>query len=267
MDVDCCEAEAGGGNTSDVGDDPEDGAKPDVAGQKGNDSVSLETVGSLMQNIDPSVIVGNLKESINEEVFISGDKFDFDKVDVHEVLEVSLCNVNKCKKKQACLGGGQPSPSYSSSLEKNKLGKKPKGDDPFGLDELLGLNEEGKYSNPGNCFKTPCHLTSRGCPAKDKEELSVGIQIQEVYDGSAEGTSDNLIEEHALGTEEEEGQSSVRKGFPLSPGIDDFNVESAIEAEAQATIVVGVKLGAQVEVCKDFIKENIAKEDVQAGLE
>ncbi|KAJ0567779.1 hypothetical protein HanIR_Chr06g0288751 [Helianthus annuus] len=99
MDVDSCEAEAEGGTTGGEGDDPEDGAEADVAGQKGNGSVSLETEGSLMQNIDPSVIVGNLKESINEEVFISGDKFDFDKVDVHEVLEVLICNVNKRKKK------------------------------------------------------------------------------------------------------------------------------------------------------------------------
>ncbi|KAI3816836.1 hypothetical protein L1987_16541 [Smallanthus sonchifolius] len=64
---------------------------------------------------------------------------------------------------------GRPNPAYSSSLEKTKAGKKPKGnEDVFGLDPLIGIESEFVGEDHGNReldslddsadFVTPTHV-------------------------------------------------------------------------------------------------------------
>ncbi|KAI3774453.1 hypothetical protein L1987_49009 [Smallanthus sonchifolius] len=82
------------------------------------------------------------KETNLEENFISGNLFPFD-----QALEDGIfvqdegVNLNKRKKKTGLQNVGRPI-SYSSSNEILKQGKKPKCNDPFGLNDILGIQDD-----------------------------------------------------------------------------------------------------------------------------
>ncbi|MFS7964863.1 hypothetical protein Hanom_Chr08g00755341 [Helianthus anomalus] len=90
----------------------------------------------------------NNSEAVNDELegFIPGNLFNFENNNeaINDVDNIDLGNViNKRKKKATLVDLGRPNPACSSSLERTKVGKKAKCvDDPFGLDDMLGLGNE-----------------------------------------------------------------------------------------------------------------------------
>ncbi|KAI3804907.1 hypothetical protein L1987_26787 [Smallanthus sonchifolius] len=82
------------------------------------------------------------KETNLEENFISGNLFPFDQALEDGIfVQDGRVNLNKRKKKTGLQNVGRPI-SYSSSNEILKQGKKPKCNDPFGLNDILGIQDD-----------------------------------------------------------------------------------------------------------------------------
>ncbi|MFS7965205.1 hypothetical protein Hanom_Chr09g00759421 [Helianthus anomalus] len=86
----------------------------------------------------------NEEVNVGMEEFVPGNQFVFEDNLLSDTDNVDPSTlINKRKKKSGLGNLGRPNPAYSSSLEKTKVGKKPKcNDDLFGLDSLLGLDTE-----------------------------------------------------------------------------------------------------------------------------
>ncbi|MFS7916843.1 hypothetical protein Hanom_Chr03g00182131 [Helianthus anomalus] len=110
------------------------------------EEVFLVTPNQLNAINEIPILLERNEEVINGlEDFVPGNQFDFGENIVTEADNVDQSGlINKRKKKNGLGTLGRPNPAYSSSLEKTKVGKKPKcQDDLFGLDPLLGLDQDG----------------------------------------------------------------------------------------------------------------------------
>ncbi|KAJ0781341.1 hypothetical protein HanPI659440_Chr06g0248171 [Helianthus annuus] len=92
----------------------------------------------------PTFLEMNEEVNVGMEEFVPGNQFVFEDNLLSDTDNVDPSTlINKRKKKSGLGNLGRPNPAYSSSLEKTKVGKKPKcNDDLFGLDSLLGLDTE-----------------------------------------------------------------------------------------------------------------------------
>ncbi|KAI3756153.1 hypothetical protein L1987_55969 [Smallanthus sonchifolius] len=146
----------------------------------GGDEMEAEKVVTEIETADMEDSIVGIDIQINvEEVtgqtetfedFISGNLFNFDNGGQHDVDVEETGHVIHKRKKKSMLGTvGRPNPAYSSSLEKTKAGKKPKGnEDVFGLDPLIGIESEFAGEDHGNReldslddsadFVTPTHV-------------------------------------------------------------------------------------------------------------
>ncbi|KAI3806590.1 hypothetical protein L1987_22499 [Smallanthus sonchifolius] len=128
----------------------------------GGDEMEAEKVVTEIETADMEDSIDGIDIQINvEEVtgqtetfgdFISGNLFNFDNGGQHDVDVEETGHVIHKRKKKSMLGTvGRPNPAYSSSLEKTKAGKKPKGnEDVFGLDPLIGIESEFAREDHGN---------------------------------------------------------------------------------------------------------------------
>ncbi|PWA94795.1 nucleotide-binding alpha-beta plait domain-containing protein [Artemisia annua] len=156
-----------------------------------------------------------------EDTFMPGVDFPFeDSPNGEEPFTLSKVNKRKKFKKQEV---GRPSYGYVSSQESLKNGKKPKSNDPFGLDKLLGLNN--KYSA----------LSSE---TQDGGALDLNIQPGTIIGG-------DTIED-----------------VEASQAINETEIQSQAE-EVLATIVLGEKLGTDLSNCNNLIMESINHEGLQ----
>ncbi|KAI3813797.1 hypothetical protein L1987_18532 [Smallanthus sonchifolius] len=146
----------------------------------GGDEMEVEKVVTEIETADMEDSIDGIDIQINvEEVTgqtetfgdcISGNLFNFDNGGQHDVdVEETGPVIHKRKKKSMLGTVGRPNPAYSSSLEKTKAGKKPKGnEDVFGLDPLIGIESECAGEDHGNReldslddsadFVTPTHV-------------------------------------------------------------------------------------------------------------
>ncbi|KAI3744982.1 hypothetical protein L1987_58081 [Smallanthus sonchifolius] len=145
----------------------------DEMGGGGKVVTEIETV-DMEDSIDGIDIQINVEEVTGQTEtfgdFISGNLFNFDNGGQHDVdVEETGPVIHKRKKKSMLGTVGRPNPAYSSSLEKTKAGKKPKGnEDVFGLDPLIGIESEFAGEDHGNReldslddsadFVTPTHV-------------------------------------------------------------------------------------------------------------
>ncbi|MFS8010519.1 hypothetical protein Hanom_Chr14g01298051 [Helianthus anomalus] len=143
----------------------------------------------------------------------------------------SVSNVNK-RKKFKKNEVGRPSFGYVSSQESLKNVKKPKNDDLFGLDEMLGLNNNNKKVN------SEAHVNVSLANGSDSLDLNR-------QPGLIEG-GDNI--------ELEDDSQSVTK------------VNDRVQAEeVLATIALDEKLGTDLTNCNALIQESINHEGLQRG--
>ncbi|KAI3801149.1 hypothetical protein L1987_29252 [Smallanthus sonchifolius] len=127
----------------------------------------LETFNQIDGNYDTPNIVEDVTEvsEVNGE-FIPGNLFNFEKVlEADNGIQENVHVLNKRKKKSFLGSVGLPNPTYSSSLEKTKVGKKPKCDEvgtlqiapeDVSVDEAEDLSEGVDISSEGS--DRPGHL-------------------------------------------------------------------------------------------------------------
>ncbi|KAI3705823.1 hypothetical protein L1987_76067 [Smallanthus sonchifolius] len=95
--------------------------------------------------IDPHLLQDTfLEETDNQEEYLPGPNFLFENpINVEEDGLNGTCNITKRKKINKWVDLGRPS-CYSSSGSGHCKGKKARSKDPFGLNDILGLEEEDR---------------------------------------------------------------------------------------------------------------------------
>ncbi|KAK9067565.1 hypothetical protein SSX86_011676 [Deinandra increscens subsp. villosa] len=170
-------------------------------------------------------------EENNEDTFIPGIDFPFEENPIEEDPFVAP-KVNKRKKfKKQELG--RPSYGYVSSQESLKNGKKPKNDDMFGLDEMLGLSN--KYS--------VLNAEALGSNSEDSGTDSLDLNKQPVR------------VEDCVTAPEQQAESQHTDG----------TIARLQDEEVHATIVLGEKMGTDLSNCNILIQESINQEGLQRG--
>lgn len=183
--------------------------------------------GLKLENIDASIIGEGNMETSNDEAFIPGVNFDFDKIGNAEDLNDNFSKVIKWKKKQAVdIEVGRPTVEYSSSLEKTKAYKKPKDVGPVELEDLE-LNEEYQEGNFGKF--------------REREDRGVNFLTDNPFD--------------ILNRDIENGDTSEE------PFIDVSTTTKGDEVEK--TVRLGKLLGADLQDHRVLVQETIMGEGVQ----
>ncbi|KAI3760587.1 hypothetical protein L1987_50984 [Smallanthus sonchifolius] len=161
-----------------------------------------------------SLNAANFEVTDKEGDFIPGRIFDFEK-DLDPSDFIKNDSVNKRKKKQPGGVLGQPSPCYSSSLDKAKVGKKPKASDPFGLNSLLDISDEEQNFDSVNNVMLDDHMLQDVEPTPERTPVSL----------SADG---NVVGHGATEMEE-----TIRMGAQLGAQLENFKdlVQNTIEVK------------------------------------
>ncbi|MFS8021728.1 hypothetical protein Hanom_Chr16g01430831 [Helianthus anomalus] len=179
----------------------------------------LETVQPFISNYDNQSLPMNNQPNIPKDfdgAFTPGVDFCFD--EVAEVLEENsvskVCKRKKFKKYEV----DRPSGAYTSSQESQKITKKPKNNDPFGIDSMLGLVNGAENTN--------------------EEEDQVTDSVSD-----------------------EEGSLDLNN----MPSQSIFLGKENQADEVAATIILGEKLGVNLQDSHMLIQESITIEGLQGG--
>ncbi|PWA61274.1 RNA-directed DNA polymerase, eukaryota [Artemisia annua] len=202
----------------------------------GEEDVRKETIdGSFIDNYEghSSLIKdGNVIDNMVNEGFVPAVNFDFE-----QSLELShnspptskVVKRKKCKKNDM----GRSSTNYVSSNESLKVVKKPKSDDDiFGLNSLLGLDE----NNP-----VPLANVSNG-----DQSLPFDLNSQPLPNPPNDG-------------------SSVPGSFEDAYQLDDAAAVQSQLNEVEATKILGEKLGVDLIEHDRLIHESLIQEGLQLG--
>lgn len=132
--------------------------------------------------------------------------------------------------------------TYSSSNERLRQGKKPKGNDPFGLNELLGIQDEEE-----SCGDTALH-----------NHTFEKTNFQEVItEDNYGGRTDEMLNPNGgsppVGT--------VDRPIPQTKS----GLVDGIEAEMEETMHLGHILGAQLNGFQPLVRETIEDMGLQTG--
>ncbi|KAJ0777604.1 putative RNA-binding domain superfamily [Helianthus annuus] len=203
--------------------EPVAGSGDGVSPTTGSDGPSV--MDPIMEDINVSLNGDINKEGGNEEEFIPGINFDFEKEIQDNNLGDIYSNVNKRKKKQLTNGCvGQPNLEYSSSIEKTKMGKKPKGVGQWAMEDLGDNNENGEGLN--------CNLV-------DKEDHEINIELSNNFTTLNNVYTDDVND------------------------ANNFEENCAKNVEVEETIRMGILLGAQLQDHRQLVQEAITVEGVQ----
>ncbi|KAJ0947299.1 hypothetical protein HanRHA438_Chr01g0013681 [Helianthus annuus] len=192
----------------------------------------------------PKIVEEVMEDSEVNGEFIPGNLFNFEKVLETDVGILDNGNVLNKRKKKSLLGTmGRPNPAFSSSLEKTKVGKKPKcNEDLFWLDPLLGLDND--------------------IVALDKDLGNLhGADEADRGDHSVQGEANDLdLNSHPINNE---GVDLVSSDVMHNTSVEN-NVHIQDE-EMEATIALGEKLGANLHNSHGMIQDSIIHEGLQGG--
>ncbi|MFS7909145.1 hypothetical protein Hanom_Chr01g00091321 [Helianthus anomalus] len=199
-----------------------------------DDSITVKEVPILETSRDINVDNNspiNVDEFPENEEVIPGNLFDFESDLNAEVdLELETHVLNKRKKKGLDLMG-RGNPAYSSSLEKTRVGKKPKGDeDLFGLDPLLGLDKSNNLEE----------ILGQDGNFADVHEDSIG----QVDSQEADSVDTVISREIDLNSNPCEVNRKDHMSGNTFLNVLEENVVPPFVCEVEATIELGEKLGA-----------------------
>ncbi|MFS8009522.1 hypothetical protein Hanom_Chr14g01285771 [Helianthus anomalus] len=182
------EDESGDSESESEESEPEESPENDDVITGGEEDASKETIdGSFNVNNEEHSIVfkdGNVFENMVNDDFVPAANFDFE-----QTLELShnspptskIVKREKCKKNEM----GRSSTNYVSSNESMKVVKKPKSDDDiFGLNSLLGLDENRPVpvefaSNDNQAL--PIDLNSQPIPNPPTDGSFAPNSIEDVF--------------------------------------------------------------------------------------
>lgn len=180
--------------------------------------------------------------------FVSGSQFPFDQVKNSEDEDsVRISKITKRKKYDKWVSLGQPVDYKSSGSDGLKKGKRARNKDPFGLNELLGLDEEDDAL-----------VSDQVADGHD----SVLFADLECRTNNVEQGEDSLDLNQQPGNATEKGPIITENQTHPHEGATFAN---DVEPEVVATIVLGETLGARLSNFKDMVKDSIAQEGVQLG--
>ncbi|KAI3743819.1 hypothetical protein L1987_56886 [Smallanthus sonchifolius] len=171
------------------------GIEEEVLGWK---SSNLETD----VEIDPHLLQDTfLEETDNQEEYLPGPNFLFENpINVEEDGLNGTCNITKRKKINKWEDLGRPS-CYSSSGSGHCKGKKARSKDPFGLNDILGLEEEDRnvvmvqFNEEAADYNSPGGIDLNMDPSKWVETQQPDGGSEEEPMGSLPGSSNTIISE------------------------------------------------------------------------
>ncbi|KAI3671027.1 hypothetical protein L1987_87673 [Smallanthus sonchifolius] len=185
--------------------------------------------------IDPHLLQDTfLEETDNQEEYLPGPNFLFENpINVEEDGLNGTCNITKRKKINKWEDLGRPS-CYSSSGSGHCKGKKARSKDPFGLNDILGLEE-------------------------DRNVVMVQFNEETVDYNSPGGIDLNMDPSKWVETQQPDGGSEEEPMGSL-PGSSN-----TIISEIEATKILGESVGAKLANFDQMIGDSIVQERSQLG--
>lgn len=200
-------------------------------------------------------------ERFNGEVFVPAINFPFEQfLGVNNGSQTGVNKVNKRKKFKSGCVLGRPSNAYSSSQESLKVVKRTKPSDPFGLDALLGLNQE---NNNSSVEDKPIGQESEGDTVDAQMGVSNGLDSGEA-NIDTEGTRDKVDEDLnpsvAISAHQQEDQAP---GDEQPSKEDTKTSKENFNREVEQTMRLGLLLGAQLQNQRKLVQESFEGEGLQ----
>ncbi|XP_076918211.1 uncharacterized protein LOC143578547 [Bidens hawaiensis] len=167
----------------------------------------------------------------------------------------SKSNNKTCRKKKKNKNKkSRGSVSANLSPDRPRAKKRPRNNDPFGLDVLLGLNRDKEiFSTLDSRSKVG---NKQNTEVADKEMQTSRTNIEEVDEEEGEGNIDLCVEE-----EDDLWEMQVDNTEDLEITVSDF------EKEISATIEVGAKIGAEVGNFMEMVKDSIKGDGVEEVIQ